>query len=48
MLSTAPAVAALAGFFVLGEWLSVLQWTAIALVMMASFGNTMSASRSDA
>ena len=47
LLSTAPAVAALAGFFVLGEQLGWLQWAAIALVMMASFGSTMSAARSD-
>ena len=48
LLSSAPAVAALAGFLVLGERLAWLQWAAIALVMMASFGSTLSASRSDA
>ena len=48
LLSTAPAVAALAGFLVLGERLGWLQWTAIVLVMMASFGSTLSAARRNA
>ena len=45
LLSTAPAVAAIAGFVVLGEVLTPLQWGAILLIMMASGGSAMSASR---
>lgn len=41
MLSGDPAVGALAGLFVLGEHLSVLQWLAIAAVITASAGAVM-------
>lgn len=41
--SSAPAIAALAGFFVLREQLSAVQWTAILLMMSASAGAAMSA-----
>jgi inner membrane transporter RhtA len=36
--STAPAMAALVGFFILGETLSAVQWLAIALMMTAGAG----------
>jgi len=38
LVSASPAVSALAGWLVLGERLSPLQWLAIALVMLASAG----------
>jgi inner membrane transporter RhtA len=41
LLSAAPAVAALAGYFVLGEVLTPLQWLAILLIMTASAGCAM-------
>jgi inner membrane transporter RhtA len=39
MVSSAPAVGALAGFVVLGERLAAMQWLAIALVILASAGS---------
>ena len=48
LLSAAPAVAALAGFFVLGEVLTPLQWFAILLIMAASAGSAMSAAKQPA
>ena len=39
LLSVEPAVAALAGLLVLGEALSVAQWTGIACVVLASLGS---------
>jgi inner membrane transporter RhtA len=39
LVSAAPAIGALAGFFVLGERLATLQWLAIALVIVASAGS---------
>jgi inner membrane transporter RhtA len=39
LVSSAPAVGALAGFLVLGEQLVPLQWLAILLVMAASAGS---------
>jgi len=45
LLSAAPAVAALAGFVVLGEMLTPIQWFAILLIMVASAGSAMAASR---
>jgi inner membrane transporter RhtA len=47
--SSAPAVAAVAGFVVLGERLTLTQWLAVALMMAASGGAALSArSRSPA
>jgi inner membrane transporter RhtA len=45
MVSSAPAVGALAGFAVLGEWLAPLQWLAIGLVILAAAGSAWSAGR---
>ncbi|WP_296946581.1 DMT family transporter [uncultured Massilia sp.] len=49
LVSSAPAVAALAGFLVLGERLGALQWLAIALVVAASAGSagTAGSARAD-
>jgi inner membrane transporter RhtA len=47
MLSTAPAVAALAGFAVLGERLSPVQWLAILCIMAASAGSAIGHARLD-
>lgn len=41
MLSAAPAVGALAGFIVLGERLTALQWVAILCIMAASAGSAL-------
>jgi inner membrane transporter RhtA len=43
LVSSAPAVGALAGFLVLGERLAPTQWIAIALVILASAGSAASA-----
>jgi inner membrane transporter RhtA len=43
LVSSAPAVGALAGFLVLGERLAPLQWLAIALVILASAGSAATA-----
>ncbi|MGI4850266.1 MAG: EamA family transporter [Janthinobacterium lividum] len=45
-LSAAPALAALAGYFILGEKLLAVQWLAIAMIMLAVAAGTLSASRS--
>lgn len=45
LVSASPAVAALVGFFMLGERLSALQWAAIACVVGASAGSALSAGR---
>lgn len=42
LLSGAPAIAALAGFVVLGERLTLLQWAAMLCIMAASAGSAMS------
>ncbi|GAN80438.1 EamA family transporter [Acidocella aminolytica] len=42
LLSAAPAIAALAGFVVLGESLTLLQWGAMLCIMAASAGSAMS------
>ncbi|MGO2075508.1 MAG: EamA family transporter [Pseudoalteromonas sp.] len=42
MMSLEPAVAALAGLAILGELLSIWQWFAILLVIVASVGSSMS------
>lgn len=43
LMSGEPACAALSGFLILGERLSVSQWIAIACVMAASIGSSLSA-----
>jgi len=43
LVSSAPAVGALAGFLVLGERLGPTQWAAIGLVMFASAGSAATA-----
>jgi inner membrane transporter RhtA len=48
LVSSSPAVSALAAFVVIGERLSALQWTAIALVIFASAGSAWSAGRAQA
>lgn len=42
LMSLEPAIAALAGFLLLAELLSVTQWLAILLVISASLGSTLS------
>lgn len=48
LLSSAPAVAALAGWVVLGEALSVPQWLSIACIVVASAGSAATVRRVDA
>jgi inner membrane transporter RhtA len=48
LMSLAPAIAALAGFVLLGQQLGVLQIVAIGIVIAASIGAVRSARRSDA
>jgi inner membrane transporter RhtA len=43
LMSIEPAFGALVGYLYLNEWLTPLQWTAIALVILASVGATVSA-----
>ncbi|XJJ71490.1 EamA family transporter [Novosphingobium sp. BL-8A] len=45
LLSAAPAVAALAGFIVLGETLTAIQWLAIVAIVSASCGSAICAGR---
>ncbi|WP_440056850.1 EamA family transporter (plasmid) [Pseudoalteromonas sp. T1lg65] len=42
MMSVEPAIAAVAGFMILGESLTVWQWFAIFMVIIASLGSSMS------
>jgi inner membrane transporter RhtA len=42
LMSLDPAAAALAGIVVVGEYLSALQWLAVACVIVASVGATRS------
>jgi len=46
LVSAGPAVGALAGFFVLGEVLTVVQWLAIGLIVVATGGSAATAGRS--
>lgn len=46
LVSTAPAIAALAGYAVLGERLQALQWIALGLIMVAVGGSTLSSKAS--
>ena len=43
LMSVEPAIGALIGYVYLHEWLTAIQWTAIALVILASIGATASA-----
>ncbi|MDR2332057.1 MAG: DMT family transporter [Burkholderiaceae bacterium] len=43
MLATEPAVAALAGMLLLSEQLSVIQWAAIGVIMIAAMGSALTA-----
>ncbi|QGP80817.1 EamA family transporter [Sphingobium sp. CAP-1] len=45
MVSSAPAVGAVIGFFLLGERLTPLQWIAILLIMVASGGSALTMGR---
>ncbi|MFU2512090.1 MAG: EamA family transporter [Pseudoalteromonas prydzensis] len=45
MMSLEPAIAAMAGFIILAELLSIWQWLAILLVIIASVGSSMSTSK---
>ena len=45
MMSLEPAIAALAGFLILAELLTPLQWCAILMVITASIGSSMSGSK---
>nr|AGU10472.1 EamA-like transporter family [uncultured organism] len=45
LVSASPAIAALAGFVVLGEVLSPLQWCAILCIITAAAGSALSATR---
>lgn len=47
MMSLEPAIAAMAGFMILGELLSVWQWLAIVLVITASVGSSLSTSKKE-
>jgi len=42
MMSLEPAIASLAGFIILGELLTLWQWLAILLVIVASVGSSFS------
>ncbi|WP_207461125.1 EamA family transporter [Azospirillum sp. SYSU D00513] len=44
-VSASPAVASIVGFVLLGERLSLLQWAAVALVMLASAGSVLARPR---
>ncbi|MBE0370928.1 MULTISPECIES: EamA family transporter [Pseudoalteromonas] len=46
MMSLEPAIAALAGLLILAEMLTLLQWTAVFMVIIASLGSSMSGSKS--
>ena len=46
-MSLEPAAAALAAMILLGEFLSLLQWLAMACVIMASIGATRSSGTLD-
>lgn len=45
LLSTAPAVGALAALVVLGERLALTQWAAISLIVLASIGSAVAAAK---
>lgn len=45
LVSAGPAVGALAGFFVLGEVLTAVQWAAIGLIIVATGGSAATAGR---
>ena len=43
MLATEPAIAAIAGMLILSEHLSVIQWSAIGIIMLAAMGSALTA-----
>jgi inner membrane transporter RhtA len=45
LVSAGPAIGALAGYFVLGERLSTVQWLAIVLIIAATAGSAATAGR---
>ncbi len=45
LLSLSPALAALAGLFLLGEKIGFLQWIALSFVMLASIGVTFKSNK---
>jgi len=45
LVSAGPAIGALAGWFVLGEQLSGVQWLAIGLIIAATGGSAATAGR---
>jgi inner membrane transporter RhtA len=47
MMSAEPAIGALMGLVLLGEMLSISQWLAIALIVLASIGAGLSARRAE-
>jgi inner membrane transporter RhtA len=47
LLSTEPAVGALAAFFVLGETLTTMQWLAVGSIIIASVGCTIGVAGDD-
>ncbi|NOU50029.1 DMT family transporter [Pseudoalteromonas sp. JBTF-M23] len=47
MMSLEPAIAALAGFIILGELLSIWQWLAISMVIIASVGSSVASSKAN-
>jgi len=48
LMSLEPAVAAMFGLLLLGERLTAAQWVAVALVICASAGSTVTARRAEA
>jgi inner membrane transporter RhtA len=47
MMSLEPAIAALAGFLILAELLTLTQWCAIFMIIIASVGSSMSGSKAN-
>jgi inner membrane transporter RhtA len=45
LMSLEPAVAAMSGILFLGEHLSLTQWLALAFIIIASLGTTLSAKK---
>jgi len=48
LMSLEPAIAALAGLLILSEQLSLLQWLAVAAVIAASLGSSLTAVKTKA
>ncbi|MNW22860.1 Threonine/homoserine exporter RhtA [compost metagenome] len=45
LVGASPAVAAVAGYMILGEQLSVVQWAAVASISVAVIGSTLTAAK---